>query len=80
MISGLIVMAAMVRMFLFSRRNPDSAQREQATQAADMIAEILLQHLTFPAEGGLSWISGNKILSDRLKKPSWLMHLRMRRS
>jgi hypothetical protein len=44
-------LVALVKMFLFSRRHPDSSQRDQANQSADMIADLLLEHLNFPPEG-----------------------------
>jgi E3 ubiquitin-protein ligase HUWE1 len=43
----------MVKMFHL-RRNPEPAQKKQITESSDILADVMLKHLTLKSSGELS--------------------------
>jgi E3 ubiquitin-protein ligase HUWE1 len=52
-IALLMLGSALVKMFMLSRRNPDSAQRKQALETGGVVADVLLLHLKWNADSEL---------------------------
>jgi E3 ubiquitin-protein ligase HUWE1 len=43
--------SAVVKLFLYTRRNPDPSQKKQATAVAMLVSKVLLEHLRWRGSG-----------------------------